>query len=669
MAFFSTVKKYGYYGCIIEDPDVSKNRIFIENQAFNVDTLAPIPGVTFEFQNAAMQISSLPAASMVENPIIITQGKYGMSWSNTRQYWLGGIGRTDPWLLALDYSQTVSRTFRVPTRSGWEEEKEYTVFQYPRDITTNDLRNDVWIGDDLADGATFTVATNSVNITPMKVKEDGMILCITQDNDASGVTYLTSGESSMTITNIRNTANISTFYIGEGPDDSGDSGSYFVEVHNGTATYNIYKYGSRGNVSATLGTITGAVTNIIAQFPSNLKDVETDREVFYSSHFNASSVLTPRRIVWHKKSGEFMISDCTMTYPGANTYGTYASAPAYLLANYSPNTSNNYWMKPHVFKKNGTWYITFCTLEKCIATYPAERWNTSLSRGWVTYSIGSGTDDNQLTFHSVYTWPSAATFPRSWVPTTPAGDVMFIAQTGTVCTLTFDTTTGWGVSNSLNYDARAYGQDSTGRLYFIARGAGDTLSATNTGVTVENYATTGYNTLHVYDTNINAAEVSISYDSGNHVYTNANINANCYVSAFSDRVEVSATFGVRAAQEATITTSVAHNLSVGDIVDVNVSNVIFTSSNVQVTAVPTATTFKYKNNGAEQTSLAITGSVKKKGPRVARDLTLRIAGDSMVFANNSSSTIVITTSTSGDVEVPLVITSAGKSYVTVTKAT
>lgn len=670
MAFFSTVKKYGYYGSIIEDPDVKQNRIFIENQAFDKTTLTPIPGVTFEFQNAAMQVGSLPAINTSDFPMIITQGKYGMSWSNARQYWLGGIGRTDPWLLSLNYTTPTSKVFRIPARNGnRESDKEYTIVQYPRDLTTNDLRNDFWIGDDMAKGSSYTIATSSVNVIPLKVKDEGTIMCITQDNDATGVTYLTSGETTITITNLRNTANVTTFYIGDGPDSAGDPGSYFAEVHNGTNTYTLYKYGVRGNVSAPIITTTGLIANVVAQFPSNLKDPENEiRSVFYSSHLNASSVLTPTRYTWNKPAGDFIATTCTMTYPGANTYGTYASAPAYLAANYTINGANNYWMKPHVFKKNNNWYITYCTQEKCIATYPAERWNTSLSRTWMTYSIGAGLNDDQLTFHSAYTWPSTSAFPRSWVPITPNGDTMFIVQTGSVCKLTFDVTTGWASSNTLNYDARAYGLDSMGRIYFITKGSEDTLSATQTAATAENYGFNGYNAIHIYDPNINAANVSIQLDTGNHVYTNANVSANCYVSAFDNRVEISATFGQRTPPEATITTATAHGLTTGDIVDINVSDASLTCSNVAVTVL-TTTTFKYTNYGASLVSTAITGSVKKKGPRVARNLTLNVIGNSMVFANNSSSSIAVTTSTSGDVTVPLTITSAGQSYVIVTNAT
>jgi len=668
MSFFSSSKKYGYHGYIIEDPDITKNRIFIDNQGYRLSDLTPLPGISFEFQNVSVKSGTFPAANHTDHPVIITQGKHGLSWSNGRQYWIGGIGRSDPWLTRLDYATTTSRVFRVPTRSGHENEKEYTVFQYPRDLLTNDLRSDFWIGDDMADGATFTATTNAVFVTPVEIKDEGMILCITQDNDASGVTYITSGETGMTITNLRNTASVSTFYIGEASETGGDSGSYFVEVHNGTNTYVIYEYSNRGNVSAPVLTSTGSIANVIAQFPSNLKDSTSDRVVFYSSHFNASSVLSPRRFEWNKKAGEFLVTNCTMTYPGADTYGTYASAPAYLAANYAIGGSNNYWIKPHVFNKNNTWYVTFCTLEKCIKTFPTERWNTSLSRGWVTYTIGSGTDDDQLTFHSVFTWPSTDAFPRSWMPTTPRGDVLFIAQTGTVCTLTFDTTTGWATSNSLNYDARSYGQDSTGRIYFMTKGSGDTLSATLAGTTAESHGFLGYNGIHVYDTNINAANVTITLESANYTYDSSNISSNCYVSAFDNIVSVSATFGARSGQEATITTATVHGLTTGDIVDINVSDASLTSPTVSVTVL-TTTTFKYTNYGATLTSTAITGSVKKKGPRISRDLTLNISGNSMVFANNSSSTISVTTSPSADVTVPIIVTSSGKSYITVSKAT
>ena len=38
---FINAKQYGTANFIVEDPDPSKNRIFIENQAYDVNTLTP----------------------------------------------------------------------------------------------------------------------------------------------------------------------------------------------------------------------------------------------------------------------------------------------------------------------------------------------------------------------------------------------------------------------------------------------------------------------------------------------------------------------------------------------------------------------------------------------------------------------------------------------------
>lgn len=667
MTFFASVKKYGHYGYVVEDPDASQNRIFIENQAFDLETLTPIPNATFEFQNAAFQTTMLSGGNFSETPVVLTQGKCGTSWTATRNFWQGGIGRTDSWLSVLDYNNPdsmYSRAFKVPGFAQQEKTQNFYAVFYPKDISTNDLRSDFWTGSDLAGPATNVTVSSSLFITPVAVKQDGTVMYITLDNDTQGVGYFSGTEAAPAITNLRSTSSVTVFYIGEGATFSSESSSYFVEVNTTNHNYDIYAYTARGNVSTSQLNVPGSVTNIIYQYPSNLKDSSSSRVVFYSSHFNASNILSPKRIVWNKNSGTFTSTDCTMTYPGSNTYSTYASPPSYLLANYTTTGSNNYWMKPHLFLKNGTWYITFCTLEKCIKAFANERWTTALSRTWVTYSIGSGLNDHQLTFHSALSWSSTDAFPRSWMPINAAGDSMFIVQTGTVCTINFDTTSGWVISNTENNDARAYGQDSTGRIFYVTRTIENNLSATLTGPTAEQYGTLGYNCIHVYDPNIPSANVVITMDNGNDIFTGSNVSANCYVSAFADNTEVSTvTTGVRVANEATLTTSASHGLTTGDVVDIFVSVPAFVQSNATITVL-SPTTFKYVNYGPEQASTGVTGTIRKQGARIEANLVLHIQGNSMVFSSNSASSLPITTSTSADVTVPLTIISAGQSILT-----
>lgn len=537
MPLLCTIKQYGMYNYILEDPDPRYNRIFIENQAHNIKDLTP-RNEFFQFQSNLDVVSSSSAmsANFYEFAPCDTNGKFGSSWSDTRTAWYGGIGKTDPWLLCLDYNYNPRRIF-------YDDETDFLYFNYYRDISTADIRSDWWQAKSMTSTNLYFATTQSYLTTPLykwrttKENKQGNALALVafnHDNTATNIarfTYTPGGLSSYT--NILSTT--IPFFIGNDDNGAGFFINYNISNHN----YDIYLINADVDItfaSSILKTVTGqGLASVCYQFPSNLKHDSDTKKVFYSGHWNASGVLSPKRIVWDKTTNNFYDANCTIVYPGANTYSTYGAAPTSI--NYTADASNNWWMKPHVFQKNGNNYITFCTTEKCIYAFPYERWNaTQTQRNWITFSIGSGDTDNVLTYHSHYSWSTPYEMPRSWLPVNSSGNKLVVLQTGKTITLEFNETTGWQLKNTQSIDARFYAIDSTGRIYLFTRGL---ASANQTSTAADVNRGNGWNEAHIYDTNLTAKNVNINIPNSLQTYTGNTIETQLQVSTDNKKTLVS----------------------------------------------------------------------------------------------------------------------------------
>ena len=531
MALFKSVQQYGSYGYIIEDPDPKYNRVFIENAAYNVKDLSVRNNEYFQFQNNALQVTSYNAMSTnwYDWPVVDTNGKFGNCWSDSRQNWPSQLGNWDPWVLCLDYET-------VPRRIIYDNESDMTYFCYPRDMSTTDVRSDLWHGRNLNSTPLYSATTQSHLLTHLykfrKAREstkDNAVsyIAINHDYTSHSIFRVTYTPGAVPVyTNIRGATTEIPFFIGN--DDNGYC--YFLVYNVSTHNYDIFSYGNFAeqisNTSRAATITGGGLSNQCYQLPSNIKHDSDNRKVIYSSHWNSSNILIPKRIIWHKASSRFLERTCTMVYPGANTYATYGAQPT--ANNYAANTSNSWWMKPHVFSKAGVNYITFCTAEKCIHGFPTERWNASQQqRNWITYTIGTGENDHILTYHSHYSWPTAWEMPRSWVPINAAGDRMVVMQTGKTVTLSFNATTGWTVINTQSIDARAYALDSAGRIYLITRGQAGALQTAGTADAISG---NGWNEIHLYDPDLNADQVNVSIANNLQNYTGTPIQTNLTVS-------------------------------------------------------------------------------------------------------------------------------------------
>jgi hypothetical protein len=517
MPLITHVTQYSCYNYVIEDPE--SPRIFIEQQSFNTKDLSPRLGEFFDFTyNDGVVAPTGGSANWYDRPVIYTNGFYGNSWSDGIQAWPDGAGRWDPWILSLDYSVIPKRIFR-------HSKNNLVHMFYPRDITTNNLRQDIRVSKELTDDVAMRQTTNDLWLYVLYERQDGTIIGFNQENNVNYVALMdfqigltTQSPATISAVNLQGTANILNFFIGT---DTNNYIGYFLAYNCSTHAYNIYAQGDVtttngenstgfGGNSLRLAAGTGGYTNICYQFPSNVIKIAENKKVFYSSHWNASGILSPRLITWDIESGSFSAKNCTLIYPGTNTYVDYGAPPS--NTGFSAATNNTWWAKPHVFTIPGisAKFITFCTLEKCVQYFYNSRWFASQQqRNWITFSFDDS-DPSTLNYHSHFEWPNTWEFPRSWVPGNHHGNEMLVMQNGKTVYMEFDLNNGWEITNTQSIDARAYGIDSEGRIYLITRGL---ATSRMTGGTADTYRGVGWNSIYYFDRN-NPYNLRVKYQSG-----------------------------------------------------------------------------------------------------------------------------------------------------------
>jgi hypothetical protein len=511
---------------VIEDPNPENNIVYVNNLPYNKDTLEAIsspekglPGFYFQPGSEIIGVSDGP--NWYDWPIILTTDKYGLSWSDSRQNWPSRIGSWDPWLLFLDYNQIKSRSFYNPITGN-------TSIYFPRDMTGVNMRQDVWNGKYLNWTTSYTTTTQNNYIIPAILRDDNQWLALDQNYYGTTIVWLTASNGEPII-NQQITYNDRLQHFVLGNDDLGRS--WFLEVHGNTHAYTVQVVGANNfvdniQIPSTLARgITGGYTGVINQFPSNFIPNNSKRKVFYSSHYDTSASLAPRRFVWDQAKGTIEYSLCTLTYPNVgDTYGTYAQVCT--NNNFNDYGTNSWYIKPHVFVQNSKYYITFCTVEKSQPYYRSERWVANdKQRAWVTYEISS-TDDNILIFNSAITWPTVDDMPRMFLPMNPDGDRMLVFQTNRVSEIIFSPTLGWSIRKITSLDVRSYGIDSTGRIYLTTRSGAQPWTS---GGTADSTVMDGYNSIYTYDTNL-PNNINITFDSpSGYNYTGSSITTNCIV--------------------------------------------------------------------------------------------------------------------------------------------
>jgi hypothetical protein len=208
-----------------------------------------------------------------------------------------------------------------------------------------------------------------------------------------------------------------------------------------------------------------------------------------------------------------------MTYQGANTYGTYSA----MYTTEANQTFNNmpWHQKGYQFTVDGVNYITFWLTDKYAHTGSGpSRWSTAAKRTMMTYTIGAGTGDDVLTYHSSYTFPTINDIPRDFMPINTAGTQMMVPVTLQMKFFSFNSSTGWAPTGTYPYEFRSIGLDQTNRIWGYSREKGNTV-------------------LHMITPTI-PVTINVVMASSSFTFTGSNISTSCTVDAYgSDGLRIS----------------------------------------------------------------------------------------------------------------------------------
>lgn len=495
---------------VIEDANPNKNRLFINGQGFDETTLAP-----YWMQNWHFNSSD-------SFTLINTHAQWGcmvLSKHNIQCHATGDVTYfanfiMDTFHCSLDNTnypaKKIWRTaagkhlYSVPYGDGSFNTADSALYNYYNifgdDVLTQSQYNSGW----------SAYASCFLHEDPSNNRMWGLL---NNQSDSHRLVTWTAYDSGVTgFARAFTTAGYDVFFMGV--DNAG--WPYICTV--GTAGTNLYNYYQifkyHPNTYAQTQVITNSYRsyNVNNQrlFPSNIRRATADRRVFYSSHFDVTPNFAPIRYVFDAAAGTVTATNCTMVYPGADTYSTYAER--YTLEGANASNLNTYFMKGYQFTVSGVNYITFwiCDMASTLGA-SASRWSTDKKRTMLTFTIGAGTGDDVLTYHSKVTFPGVNAMPRNFMPINAEGTHVVVPIAGATRFYSFNPSTGWEQTGSYAAEFRQLGLDSSNRLW---------------GTSTEK----GFHTIHAITpstpitVSVVMANTSYTY-TGNTIATTANINA------------------------------------------------------------------------------------------------------------------------------------------------
>jgi hypothetical protein len=330
-----------------------------------------------------------------------------------------------------------------------------------------------------------------------------------------------------------------------------------------------------------------ALHNWTKSWPSNIRHVNDRTKVFYSSHF-VNQELKPQCIVWDRDSGTVTATACTMVYPSGTTYFNYGHKYGTWVTNSPSWTEGETYLrmswrnKGWQFTHNGVNYITFIPSElTSTSTWGSIRFASLNRRAWQTYRIES--DNTTLTWHSSYRdMPEMIDMVADWISINGAGtQLCYVNVDRRAIFVTFDAQLGWIRSGEYPIRGiRSLGVDSTGRVWAAIKrtlSRGDWPSGTEFGPAYMEY--------HIVEPQ-SSITFKVQMAQSSYTYTGTVISTSASVSAYD-----------------------AHNV------------------------------------------------------RVSIPILLKIDGPSMIFTSTGNQTLTSTTSASADITIPISITSGGLSNI------
>jgi hypothetical protein len=565
----------GPVASLVEDVNLNNNRLFIASQAYDVNSLSPIYGKKWNYnsQNLAISLDSIRS-----NQLDATYGVNNSGWMflyngsvqclATTETSAGVSARFNKfnghtYHLTCDPQNFLPRTaiktssnnilYLIPTNYGWVN----TAFSNNSYAHTY-VGTDITAPNSLAQGTLDSGASVSTALENIALYEDPYndVLWMQATNGGPTAQQYTTQRISyaknyyntadaLTVTAVYNTAGYDNFWMG----NDNYNNPYFFRINktanNDPVTVSYISSQSKAGTDILTAQLpaTSYTANGTNSLPSNVRTAASNRKVFYTMHYDSTGAIAPVQYVWDPTTpGSVTKTNCTMTYPGSNTFFNYAVKPViptgYTTTNYSQGVQ---YCKPYQFSVGSNNYITFIHVDAGTLNnsgFYNLRFSSVQQRTWVTYQLGSSTNDYQLTFHSALSFPTFNDMPRAFLPTTYNGTTMAVATAVGVKFYSFNLTTGWAQSGLYTAGGPliTMGLDQTNRLWgiFADRGCGTVHIITpQTPVTLSmvlanstyNYTGSTISTtaaLNAYDTNGNryVANVTVTIDGSTMTFAN-----------------------------------------------------------------------------------------------------------------------------------------------------
>jgi hypothetical protein len=401
----------------------------------------------------------------------------------------------------------------------------------------------------------------------------------------------------------------------------------------------------------------GVLQNVLIPTPSNLRTDSDSRKIFYSSHYNAT-VLAPMRFVVNMEGGTAAATQCVLTYPSGTTFSTYAALPT--ANSFDAFGYNAYWAKPYQFTIGGTTYLTFCQSDKYYYANTA-RFPTRLARTWLTFSVGVGTNDQNLTFHSALTFETGSDFPLSWMPYGNTAEKILITSTANTSVWEFNPLSF--VADSWNYSVNGTVAQVTvtAPAHGLVPGTHITISGTtaSTNAPNGNYSILTVPDANTFTFNVDAINTGLPTGTAGGIVNislgwqskfGTSLRARGFAVDNQNRIWV----GVRTLGIGTVEIHMVKE-------DIPFKATIEFQNSVQ----NNNSIFEY--NGSATNTNILVNTYNYLGARIATKINLIIKSNNMTFAGNSK-TIQISTSSTGSTVIPVTITGPGQALISTTAA-
>jgi hypothetical protein len=597
---FINAKQYGTANFIVEDPDPSKNRIFIENQAYDVNTLTPRFNEFYTVNDTSNQQSSyLPLAGYYPYPQIYTQNRFAffLNYVTRASATEASPGHTDNWFVCLDYDN-YKPNYYMKSSTG------LVVGQYYNGYSVSDARGDTFIGNDLSGIPSFRLTTSTTySLLFFEDPNEANHFWAVRRTLSSGMTF---GKYKITPSSVTFTAQRATnrqcFFIGKNEDQT----MMVAEHYAPSGSLDIYEYTMVDALAPTLryNFYSEASNQYFYQYPSNIRHDAQYSKVFYqacwqqvygawdTTYREEEQKLLFFRYNWNPKTKDVVRTNCTLVFP-AGTDSTDYITKGHVITSTSPTAyysqyDNPFFYKPHQMQVGNRRFVTLLFCDRSGGNYWSEHWGfyrTRRRNRWITFEIDQN-DDTILTYHSFIDWENPRMVPRYFMPINTSGTQLLVTRgenwTGT---LSFNVEKGWVAHNVVPVTATGFAVDTTGRIFLISNSLG---SQYETGANLFDYGESeGYSVIDIYNPS-KIALISITPPANTYLsYNGSNLSSNLSVSAWN-----------------------------------------------------------YSNE------------------RMNVEVKLVISGKNMVFANNNLQQITLNTSTSGPITVPVTITGGGNPIIT-----